>query len=209
MQIVTFPGWRPLARYSLLLVVGLVLWTLTPGERQLGDGVKVVLVHVSLVWVGSIGMIVSGACALGGLAGSLRATGWAGRSGRLGGLFYAGGIGMSMIAAVINWGGIHWAEPRLRASFRFLAIAAIVHAGLGLLAANRPKVRAGVLLVLTAFFAWTLLAPQLQMHPGRAIKNAQAPAIKAAFGCWVALMGAFAISLAYDLSRRARALHAA
>ena len=187
-------------RYLLFIPLGVLLWTLTPVERQLGDGVKVVLVHVSLIWVGTAAMILSGACAIAALLGFSKAARWARISGLLGVVIYALGIGMSMIAALVNWGGINWTEPRLRASFRFLAVAAIVYALGGL----KEKLRAGLWVLLTIFFVWTLLTPELQMHPGRAIKNAEVLGIQLAFAGWVVLIGSLALSVAYDMSRAFR-----
>ena len=59
-----------------------------------------------------------------------------------------------------------------------------------------------MLIALSIFFVWTLLAPELQMHPGRAIKNAEAPMIKAAFAGWVLLMGALTANVGRDWARR-------
>ncbi len=182
-------------RYLVFLPLGALLWRLTPAERQLGDGVKVVLVHVSLVWVGAALMAASALTAIAALLGVARAARWARICGVLGVVTYGLGVGMSMVAALVNWGGIAWAEPRLRASFHFLAAAVIVHA----LSGVRPRLREALLLGLAAFFVWTLLAPELQMHPGRAIKNAEAIGIKVAFAGWVALMGALSLVVARDV----------
>ena len=49
--------------------------------------------------------------------------GWSQAIGWVGLVFFAAGIGMSVIAASVNWGGVFWAEPRFQATFRVLAVA--------------------------------------------------------------------------------------
>ena len=114
----------------VLVALGAAVAALAPAERTLGDGIRWVYVHVGLVWAGTLALGVGAAGGVlllvtgrAGLEGWVRAAGWAGL------LAFALGVGFSMIAAHVNWGAVALEEPRMAASLRFLAVAAIVAVG--------------------------------------------------------------------------------
>ena len=96
----------------LLLLVACLVWR-APSERTLGDGMKLVYLHVSIIWAGMTGVVVSGVL---GLLNGFRphhnrvvlmqqiaavSMGW-----------FAAGLLLSIMAAKVNWGAVFWQEPR-------------------------------------------------------------------------------------------------
>lgn len=168
--------------FGLLFTAALiVIWVLlAPREKTLGDGIRTVYLHVSASWAGLVGMYASGITGLvmlirGGskLERLLRSLGWT----ALG--FFGLGLSLSLAAAVVNWGGILWTEPRINASIRIL-VAGITVQIVGYLWES-PRLK-GLLWVLVAGYAsWALAIAQNVFHPGGAIQETTPVLMQATF----------------------------
>ena len=164
---------------GLLLLAGLVVW-LAPLERTLGAGIKVVYIHVALIWTGMTALSLIGLLGLGVMAtGQESIQTWSQAIGWVGLIFFAAGIAMSMVAANVNWGGVFWDEPRFQATFRVLAVAIIILIVNGWPIASRLK---GLLsCLLTGFLAWSILTTPLVLHPQSPVRTSPSTAIRLTF----------------------------
>ncbi len=113
-----------------LVVVGaaMVVWALlAPSERQLGDGIRFVYLHVSATWAGLMGIYGAGLIGLAEAAAPARIPrGWTAAFGRAGLVLFAVGFVVSLVSAQVSWGGIIWTEPRLLASIGIVALGLVV-----------------------------------------------------------------------------------
>ena len=161
-----------------LLVGALVL--LAPAERTLGDSIKIVYLHVALIWGGMTGLSFAGVMGLVvAISPHKRLQEWAQTTGLVSLVSFGGGIGISMIAAKVNWGSISWAEPRMFASLNVLALAIIVQVINGWPIWERLK---GILRVLlTIFLSWSILNTPLILHPRDPIRESSSVAIQISF----------------------------
>jgi arginine exporter protein ArgO len=184
---------------TLVAIAALVLW-LAPAERTLGEGIKLVYVHVSLTWTGMVGLMVMGVFGLGmaltgwkRLLALIRTIGWVSIA------FYGGGLVVSALAAWVNWGGVFLSEPRTRTSLNIMALALIVQVAGGWL----PWVRWTGLLYTTpiALVAWTSVSTPLVLHPNNPITTSSSTAIQLTFFALFALSSLAAIWAAIRLHR--------
>lgn len=190
-------GWILLA----LMAADAVLALLAPEERTLGDGIRWVYVHVGLVWAGSLALALG---SVGGLALALtgeprleswvRAIWWAGLAA------FGVGVGFSMVAASVNWGAVALDEPRMQASLRFLAIAAML-AVAGSWSAW-PRLTGALAFATFALFAWDVGGAELVMHPDDPIRTASSVAIQVTFALSFALASAMTAWLVLALRPR-------
>lgn len=150
-----------------LIAIFAAIVILAPGERSLGDLIRLVYVHVAFTRAGMFGFYAAGIL---GVAVMLSAAArlqswtqtivWVSFT-----LFLLGGL-VSLVAQQASWGGILWDEPRNRTSLTVVAVAVII-----LLGANWvPSVRVqGMLYVLlAAYVAWIIPRTPLILHPGGA-----------------------------------------
>lgn len=173
----------------IALLAGLLLWR-APAEQTLGSGIKVVYLHVALIWVGMAGLgaagIVGLATAVAGAAAprsawraALSAVSWTALA------FYAAGALVSLAAERINWGAIFWQEPRTAAILQVLAVAVIAQVAHGWPLDLRLK---GLLHAAVAgFMFWATRRAGLVLHPDNPIGASSSAAIQFAFGGLFAL----------------------
>lgn len=163
----------------IALVAGLVLWA-APTEQTLGSGIKIVYLHVGLIWTGMLTLALAG---LLGLVLLLRpnpgTAAWAGTLGWVGGGFFAAAVGISLWAEAINWGAIAWREPRTIAMLQLLALAVIVQVADTW--SPPPRLQGLLRALLLAYLVWSTAAAPLQLHPRNPFRGASSPAIQAAF----------------------------
>ncbi len=167
-----------------LLTVAAVLVLIIPGERTLGDGLRIVFIHAALIQTGAIGLIGAGLLGLAAaFSGREGAAGWARTVGAVALTFYFGGIATSLIAAQINWGGLGLDEPRMAAGLRTLAVAAIVQVLAAWLPASEAGRRLDGLLraALATFLVWATASAPLVLHPRNPIGASPSLAIQASF----------------------------
>lgn len=185
-----------LNKYSWLLPAGLlaamavIVW-LAPAERTLGQGIKVVYVHVALMWAGMVGLAVAG------LAGGLiavkdnialrrwmEAISWVSL-----GMFMAGVV-ISFWAAWINWGAVSFQEPRTAAGITFSAIALIIKIIGGWL--SRPRLEGLFNAALVPLVLWSTVSSPPALHPTNAVGASTSPAIQLTF------IGLLGLALAFE-----------
>ena len=93
--------------------------------------------------------------------------------------FFLAGIGMSMVAAWVNWGGIFWQEPRTLAMLRVVAVALIVQ-----VLTDWPlslRLKGGLRLGLALFLTWSVWRTALVLHPQNPIQTSSSLTIQATF----------------------------
>jgi hypothetical protein len=147
----------------LLALMALLVW-FAPIEQSLGQGIKIVYVHVGLIWAGMLGFALNGLLGLAVAAtGSKKLADWLHIIGLVAlGVFVASVI-VSLVAEQVNWGGIFWQEPRNMAVFSVTAVAIIVI----VLNSWLPWQRLHGLLAagLAAYAILTLPSAPMVMHP--------------------------------------------
>lgn len=174
-----------LKRYPWLIPAGLIIamaimvW-LAPAEQTLGQGIKVIYVHVALMWTGMIGL------ALAGLMGAriavkdhpamrrwMESLSWVAL-----GMFMAGVL-ISFGAAQINWGAVSFQEPRTAAGITFSAIALIIKVVSSWL--DRPRLRGLFNAALLPLVLWSTTNSPQALHPTNAVGASTSPAIQLTF----------------------------
>jgi hypothetical protein len=173
----------------LLLATALVtaaFLLLAPTERTLGEGIRIVYLHVALVWVGMAALYTAGVAGLvvavtgrPSLARWMEALAW------IGFLFYALSAAVSLVAQEVNWGGISWQEPRTVAMFQIVALALIVRVLNSWSGNHRLQGVLNVLVALALF--WSARTTTLQLHPEDAVGSSTAQGIRLTFFALTAL----------------------
>lgn len=113
----------------LLVVAGVWGLLLAPQERSMGATIRPVYLHVAATVAGMLMLYAAAGLGLIRTAGRLPALdGWLRRVWAGGLVMFALGYGLSLLAAHVAWGGIFWAEPRVRASVGVLAVGMVTWA---------------------------------------------------------------------------------
>jgi hypothetical protein len=177
---------------TLLVLMFLLVWR-APVEQSLGQGIKIVYVHVGLIWAGMLGFALNGLLGLVvAVTGSKKLSDWLHVIGLVSlGVFVVSVI-VSLVAEQVNWGGIFWQEPRNTAVFSVTAVAIIVL----VLNSWLPWQRVQGLLAagLAAFAILTLPSAPMIMHPENPARASSSMGIQYGFyGVFVlvVLMGAW------------------
>lgn len=189
----------------MLIAAGVALVAVAPAERMLGAGIRWVYPHVGLVWAGTLALgfaAVAGAATA--LSGRREWEPWVWAGWRAGLAAFALGVGFSMIAARVNWGAVFLQEPRMAASLRFLACAAIIHV-LAMWAAS-PRVTGAFALATCVLLFWLVGGAELVLHPRDPIRTATSDAIQWTFAASFLL--ATALTLWTTLALRSAAVAA-
>lgn len=166
--------------WIVIIIAAAALVWLAPEEKQLGQGIRSVYVHVALIWVGMAGLVVAGLVGIGvlfsdsgKLASWMEAIGWV----ALG--FYAAGVSMSILASKVNWGSVFWQEPRMKVALNMLALALIVEVFISWVPWRRLKGLLSALLVV--ILSWTTMSAPLVLHPRNPIGSSSSSGIKLTF----------------------------
>ncbi|MBK6326597.1 MAG: hypothetical protein IPF56_11780 [Chloroflexi bacterium] len=185
------PFWRDLVVWGILVVLlaaMVIVVVMAPAEQSLGSGIKVVYVHVALIWTGMALMLVNGLVGLAEAALARpflerwrQAIGWVAL-----GVFVLGVV-VSLWAEQVNWGGVLWREPRNLAVFNVTAVAIIAQ----VLAGWLPQWRWRGLFAtgLAAYLLWEIPRTPLVMHPSDPVRTSNSMGIQTTF------YGLFALSL--------------
>ncbi|MEZ4647115.1 MAG: hypothetical protein R3E31_31050 [Chloroflexota bacterium] len=165
---------------TTITILAALLLILAPTERTLGAGIKIVYLHVALIWTGMVGLLIAGLIGLAlaltqrpSLLGWLQAVSWVGFG------FFAVGTVVSLIAEIVNWGAVFWSEPRTASILQILAVAIIVQ-----VAASWPldKRLKGVLFAgLAGFMLWSTGRAELVLHPDNPIGTSSSWGIRGGF----------------------------
>lgn len=170
---------------ALIAVAAVALLGLAPTERTLGEGIRVVYLHVALIWTGMLGLVLAGVLAvpvllLGWekLAGWMETIAWV----ALG--FYALSGAVSLVAQQVNWGGIAWQEPRTQTMLQLLAfflIIQVVKIWLGASRGHAIRLKAGLNVLMAAVLLWSNWTTPLQLHPQDPIGTSSSQGIRLTF----------------------------
>jgi hypothetical protein len=186
----------------LLVAMGVVLFR-APLEQTLGSGIRVVYLHVALIWASLLGLLLNGVL---GLAVAVTERPLWERWRQLFGWLFIGlfilGVLVSLWAQQVNWGGILWREPRNVSVFNVTAVALISQ----ILADWSPRLRwRGLLSVaLSAFILWEIPRAELVMHPGDPIGSSTSAGIQFTFYSLAILCFLAVLCLAWIAYRRKR-----
>ena len=167
---------------------------------MLGRAIRIIYVHVSLTWVGMLGLMAAGVLGVvvlvtnnGRLQKLMLIIGWVGYG------FYAAGVGFSMIASDMSWGAVFFQEPRMAAALNMVATGLIVMIAVTFLSPSRftgvlPPAYA-VLLLISTFGA------ELVLHPRNPIKNSSSTAIQLTFLGMTVIYGLTAVWIIYHWNK--------
>ena len=166
---------------AVLVVITLlatIILLLSPIEQTLGNGIRIVYLHVALIWVGMAGLLIAG---LLGLIISavpaatwltwLRVTSWVAF-----GFFSVGAI-ISLVAEIVNWGAIFWSEPRTASILQILAVAVIIQITGSWL--NHARLYGLLHAALAGFMVWSTGRAELVLHPDNPIGTSSSTCILA------------------------------
>lgn len=200
------PGASLIPASAWALLAGLVAaWLavvlLAPEEVTLGGGIRIVYVHVALIWAGMAGLLLAGG--LGGLAlwrSRPRVYRWMTVVAWVGLLLFGAGVGTSLIAEIVNWGGIAWNEPRTAANLNLLAGATIAQVIASWI--DRPRPAALLNIAVAAAVVWTTVTTELQLHPADPVGGSGSAAIQLTFYGLFALTALVGAWLIWAVNRR-------
>lgn len=163
----------------LLALAGLLIWW-GPDEQTLGQGIKIVYLHVGLIWAGLFGFVLAALVGLVVLvSGRSAGRGWLQTMGWVALGFYAAGVAASMLASKINWGAVFLQEPRMAAAVNGLAVAII----LLIVADWTPwlRLRGALAIVLVGVLLWLNQRAALVLHPPNPIQASSSLGIRFTF----------------------------
>ncbi len=176
-------GWGIFAGIAAAAVLVLVL---APTEQTLGQGIKMVYLHVALTWAGMAGFAVAGL-----LGAAVLVTARIGAEGKpewlASGMLalgraalgvYAAGFVVSMAAQQINWGGLFWSEPRTIGALQVLGVALIVQVAIAWVPWMWAR---GLLSAALAVFVFWLGRGESILHPENAIGGTSSGGIRGTF----------------------------
>lgn len=165
---------------AALILAGATLLILAPEEATIGRGIKIVYVHVALIWTGMLGLVVTGALGFALLASGRRPLHrWMTTLGWVSLVMFAAGVGTSLIAEIVNWGGIAWREPRTATNLNLLAFAAIIQIANSWL--SRARLEGALNTIVAVAVLWTTITTELQLHPDNPIGSSSSGTIQFAF----------------------------
>ena len=174
------PSKRAWGLFALILLsASLILWA-APAEQTLGSGITSVYLHVSLIWAGMTGLVVAELLGLVLLiTGRDSLQSWTLHIAWIGLAFYAAGFAMSVLASIVNWGGVFWQEPRNVTAFNVMGLTLIVQIVIGWL--PQPRLRGLLHMLPAGFLIYATLITPLVLHPGSAARSSPSLAIQATF----------------------------
>lgn len=171
--------WSGMIPFVLLVALILLVWR-APVEQSLGQGIKIVYVHVGLIWAGMLGFALNGLLGLVvAVTNNKKLADWLHLIGLVSLSVFVVSVIVSLVAEQVNWGGIFWQEPRNTAVFSVTAVAIIA------LVLNSwlpwRRVRGLLATGLAAFAILTLPSAPMVMHPENPARTSSSMSIQAAF----------------------------
>ncbi len=163
-----------------ILLIGTTLILSAPSEATIGDGIKIVAIHVSLIWTGMVGLVLAGFIGVVIVIWSdSRLSTWMEWVAWVSLVIFALGVGASLIAEIVNWGGIAWNEPRTDANLNLLALAIIIQVIASWL--GRSRLQGLLHLVVAVAIVWGTVTTELQLHPSGAVSSSPSGNIRFTF----------------------------
>ncbi len=193
------PAWLILAG---LVIVSTLVVIFAPQERTLGDGIKIVYVHVAVTWTALLAIAAWGLLGLGvALTDHPRLYSWLTTIRPLAFGIYLVSAVLGMLSSKINWGAVGWLEPRMQATLSTLAVAIVVVVLNAWLPARRIQGVLGALML--AYTYWAIFSSPLVLHPENPIMSSDSGAIKLTFFICFALVLAIAAWILWYLRKLA------
>ena len=191
---------------ALALVLLLVVWvTLAPAESRLGNVVKLIYVHGALVWASILTWFLAAGAGIVGLV--RRDAAWHGFSrqlGRVGLLWWALYIPVSILAANATWANNSWnltflLEPRFRMAFQMIALMLIAQAVQFF--DNRPSTASITNLAVVVIMVLVMGITERVLHPPAPIRDTESLRIQLAFASMTVflLLGTLFLYLRFGL----------
>jgi hypothetical protein len=170
----------------LLLALFIAVVFLAPLERTLGETIRLVYVHAAFTRAGMIGFYICGLLGLiVAVTNNARLQSWTQMAAWVSfALFVLGGI-FSVFAQQASWGGVPFAEPRVRMSMTMTAVIVIF------LLVNEwipwVRVRGLLYVAIAGYIAWVIPRTPLVLHPENAGGTSPSMWIRLAFPMLTAL----------------------
>jgi hypothetical protein len=152
---------------SLVGLSGLILLLAlaAPRDTTLQEASPIVYLHGALVWTAILAFTAAGALGLAALISGRRTLhAWSGALARTGLLFWIIYIPVGMWASKVTWNGVPLGDPRFRAAFQILVLAAGFQIAAALWDA-RTRLGSALNVALAAIIWALTLATQDVMHP--------------------------------------------
>lgn len=190
---------------ALLFLIAAVVAMTAPEEATLGSGIRTVYVHVGLTWAGTAVFLITAVLGFLVMVTNNRFLhDWMQPAGWVATVFYAAGVGMSMIASKVNWGAVFLQEPRMTAAINTLGIAVLIQIGASWFPWLRLRGFLNVIFIVLLYWV-TYLAP-LVLHPRDAASNSSATGIRSTFLVLFGLFLAAALMMIWQLRYRMKAI---
>ncbi len=161
----------------LLILLLLVLLLLSPAEAELNWVVKLVYLHVGLVW--SALLFYAASVLLGAATFFTKRTSlafWTESFILTALVFWILYFVSSLLVAYLAWGGINWAEPRLRIAVEVMVAVAVL---IALALIGEERVKRALCYGLAGLAAWGLWLTRTSMlHPEQPIRRSPSLTIK-------------------------------
>ncbi|MFN2121974.1 MAG: hypothetical protein ACK2UP_00590 [Candidatus Promineifilaceae bacterium] len=173
----SFLRWLVLA---LLLALFVAVVYMAPLEKTLGETIRLIYIHAAFTRAGMVGFYL---CGMSGiiiaLTNNAKIQSWTQTAAWVSfGLFVLGGL-FSVFAQQASWGGVPFAEPRVRMSMTITAVIVII------LLVNEwiPWIRVRGLLftAIAGYILWVLPRTPLVLHPENAVGTSPSTWIRLAF----------------------------
>ena len=163
----------------LLALMALLVWR-APVEQSLGQGIKIVYVHVGLIWAALLGFTLNGLMGLIiAVTDNKKLAAWMRVIAPVALGVFVTSVIVSLLAEQVNWGGIFWREPRNTAVFAVTAVAVIILVLNSWLSWRRVQ---GLLTAgLAAYAILSLSVAPMVMHPENPARTSPSMGIQYAF----------------------------
>lgn len=194
----------PIWRTVLLILLAIIVATLAPPEKTLGEQARLIYFHGGWVWAALLCFACSGAA---GLYGFFRRKAnflsWSIALQRSALIFWLLFLPMSLWVMQVSWNGLFLAEPRFRIPLNFAIIGLVFQVATTLI--GNPRVSGMVNFLFVAALAVALRGAEYILHPQMPILNSQAGVLRYIFLALVILLTAACWSLAHLLTQLPRA----
>ena len=186
----------PLIWLLLSLAAVVLLTTIGPSEKTLGERVRIVYLHGAWVWTSLAAFVIAGVAGLIGIVTrkpslhqASRAWGWTGL------LFWVSYLPISIWAMETSWNGLYLSEPRWRLALIFAVTGLLLQTGLALL--DKPAWTSVANLLYITTLLLTLANTRNVMHPPAPVLSSDSLLIR---GYFFVLLG-FMFLAAWQITR--------
>lgn len=162
-----------------LLILIAYLVSQSPAERTLGDNIRYVYVHVTIIWAGVLGLTLAGLLSVVVIATeNARLQLWIEHLQWVAFAFFTVGFSLSLLAAKIIWGAISLGEPRALGALSVIGISLILFYFRD--SSNSIQIKGMIGLALTVVLHLAMRVP-LVLHPANPITTSSSRKIQTTF----------------------------